>query len=740
MRQNFFLIVLFVLLLFCENIYTQEFTKLSLNGYLGKEELVEARKILGHLAGGQLILEVNSSSGDSIEVLDLAKKIYEAKIEKKVPVIVYIQDNALGPAAILPFLADKLYISSFVSWGDITLDTDYSLPTNVLRNQVSSLISPDNPKSSVLQILAAAMTDKTVRIVNDHGWRLAWQEKDENLPLITNGQAPLVVNQNQLKELGLISGIMTAEKFAALFKELPSIENGAQVPATADSETALDKKLREHIKFDPKTATTVGLITIDDRSSGISQATWLYVKNALDYYKQSKPSFIILELNTPGGEVFAAQKISDALKDMDTQYNIPIVAFINNWAISAGAMLAYSSRFIAIAKDASMGAAEPITIGDGEAKTASEKVNSALRADFANRASFFGRNPNIAEAMVDKDIILVLRHGRIIKLDNEDQIHKSGPDADIIISQKGKLLTLNSEQLMKDGVADILLQPQKLGSITAKEKETGKWPAGKMLLFTYPFFAQMKDFTTIDHYIMDWKTQFFVWLAHPVVSSILFLGFLIGFYVELNTPGFGLAGTVAFTCLFLIILSSFSQDIANWLEVILLLTGLSIILVELFILPTFGLLGFIGILFFFAGLFGLMLPGISSINFEFDTQTWNAAGEAFFKRLAWLSGTMVLAFFICLLLTRYISPNLAGMRRFVLTGHEQEGYHAGANAADLPQPGKQGEAITTLRPAGKIMIDDQIYDAMTAGGFVEKGEKIVIDHLEGNVIFVSRIG
>jgi membrane-bound serine protease (ClpP class) len=495
----------------------------------------------------------------------------------------------------------------------------------------------------------------------------------------------------------------------------------------------VESVLKEYIKYNPSGPNQIGLITIGDHAQEINQSTWLYVRNALEAYKKSKPLFIILELNTPGGEVFSAQKISDALKEMDIQYNIPVVAFINNWAISAGAMLAYSCRFITVVKDASMGAAEPLTIDAGKMETASEKVNSAIRADFANRANFFGRNPWIAEGMVDKDVILVEREGKIIKLDGESQIKPT----DILIKAKGKLLTLTAEQLISYGVANIMLQPAKLELITPQEEEAGKWPAHKMLLFTYPFFEKIPQ-ATVDAFQMDWKTKFFAMLAHPMVASLLFLGMLLGFYVEFSTPGFGLPGTVGVTCLFLIILSSFALEIANWLELILLLTGLLVVLVELFILPTFGLLGFIGAVFFLIGLFGMMLPGAGGVSYEFDTQTLNAAGQVFFDRLAWLSGTLLLSFVLIALLARYITPNFAGFRKFVLVGHEQEGYIAGDKPAELPQPGTKGEAFTTLRPSGKVLIEDKIYDAISYGAFIEKESPIVVERLEGSVIVVNK--
>lgn len=474
----------------------------------------------------------------------------------------------------------------------------------------------------------------------------------------------------------------------------------------------------------------VGYIAIDNRDSQISQATFLYVKKALEYYKENKPIFIILELNTPGGEVFAAQKISDALKEMDTQFDVPIVAFINNWAISAGAMIAYSCRYITTVKDGSMGAAEPVIMGEGGMQTASEKVNSAIRSDFAARASFFDRNPFIAEAMVDKDMIVVKREGKIIKLDSMEQVKPT----DELISPKGKLLTLGAEQMVEYGVANLMLEPAKLEPITELEKEQGKWPASKTLLFTAPFFHQIPD-AEIDAYQMDWKTRFFMLLASPIVASLLSLGLIIGLYMEFNTPGFGMAGGFALLCLFLIMLSSYAQEIGNFLELILMLGGLTLLALDLFVIPTFGIVGIAGIVLFLIGLFGMMLPGLGSISFEFDTGTFNAAGEAFLHQLIWLSGTLVLALILIALLARYVMPAFAGWQRFVLTGGEQVGYSAGAE--HLPNKGASGVVVATLRPGGKVMIEENIFDAVSLRGFMEKGTAIVVTGLDGSTLIVE---
>ena len=184
---------------------------------------------------------------------------------------------------------------------------------------------------------------------------------------------------------------------------------------------------------------------------------------------------------------------------------------------------------------------------------------------------------------------------------------------------------------------------------------------------------------------------------------------------------------------------SFALEIANWLEVILLFIGMAIIIIDIFVLPTFGLLGVIGALFFFAGLLGMMVPGIGSVNYEFDTSTLNAAGESALERLGWLCASIVLSFVIMIILGRFFTPKLAVYSRLVLKGNEQSGYIASDDPALLPQPGAEGVAASTLRPAGKIIIEGHLYDAISSGGFIEKDSSIFVSRLDGSMIVVRQI-
>lgn len=713
------LLLLVILLPFC----LQAEEALILDGYLNPEKVQQAKESLQQFAISppqKLAIVLHAQSGALLPVLDLAKALYTFREEHKSQLVVFIDDEALGAAAIIPFLADELFITPNVAWGAISSGSVQEVPINVLQSRVQGLIKENNPNHDVMNTLCHGMIDPQAELAGEFN-----KNKGETL----------VVNQNILARLKLVKGVVSSRELANRF--LPK----EQKKETLEQKT-VPVEIFDHIHFQDNVLPHVGYISLTDRQEAISQPTWIYITSALNYYKETKPAAIIFEINSPGGEVFAAERISDALKEIDTQFGIPVICYINNWAISAGAMLAYSCRYIVIAKDASMGAAEPITIGQsGAMETASEKVNSALRSDFANRAKFFGRNPYIAEAMVDKDIILVSRHGEIIKVDSEEQIRKGGLDPDIVFKPKGKLLTLNADQMMQNNVACAMLTPIKLDPLTLKEKESGKYSIAKSALHQLPFFQKI-DKLQIDSYQMSWQTRFLSWLSSPAVSSLLFTIMLVAFYMELSSGGFGLAGAVALISLFLIMLSSFALEAVHWLEPILILFGLLLIGLELFFFPTLGILGIVGAIFLMMGMAGIMLPGIESVSYQGDA--FNAAGEYVLSRLAWLSGSFLVALLIIAMLSRYMWPRFALFQRLVLSESQRsqaaiDGTLVHSTLTKLPALGVEATVTRALRPAGKIMVNDEEFDAISTGNFIQEGALVSVVRIEGAKVIVEEI-
>ncbi len=695
-----------------------------------------------------IVMQINSSSGDLYTILDLAKLLYKLKVTHNLDVYTYINNQALGPAALFPFLADHLAISHFVSWGDVILGQEApDIPINQLRSQVLGLIPEKAPKAALLNLLARAMVDPVMEVQDDGRWQAGSDKGKKGQSMISRLGETMVLDHKQIIQTGLVKEGMSEEAFLSSFT-LHNIDKSKVIEdanrhhkGLQPKASSIVQKLNENIHYNIDAPNTVGYLYIGPHDQGIDETTWIYVNSALEHYKKTKPIFIILELDTPGGEVFASQQISDALRDIDFNHGIPVVTVINNWAISAGAMLAYSTRFIAITSDASMGAAEPVFAGGqgGQMQSAPEKINSALRADFANRARFFNRNSLIAEAMVDKDLILVSRHDEVMQLESDDEIIRKGFHPDLVITTKGKLLTLDAEELIEFGVADLSLTYQKIKAITDEEKELGAWPAEKSLLFTLPFFQNIPQ-ATIDPHEMTWRIKVFAWLANPAVQSLLFLGLMLGFYLEVNTPGFGLPGALALAALLLIVLSSVSVNAAGALEMIMLVLGMLLIALEVLVIPGFGIVGLLGMVLALVGLFTMMLPSLGLVQWTGDDGQLSLIAHFVLERLAWFSGTLIVGFIIIAILARYIVPKFSFLNRLVAKGEQNaaEGFTAaGIHYEDLPPLGADGNAFTSMRPSGKISVNDTVFDAMSDAGFIEKGSPIQVMRIEGSKIIVT---
>lgn len=715
----------------------------KIEGYLEKENLNRAEKLLDEQVNSetkQVFIHVKSTSGDIQQTLDFTKILLQKKEKNKFSIVVYIEDEALGPAAVLPFIADEIITSLFVNWGDILLGSETVLPVNILKSRVRSLISEANSQKDFLLLLSQAMIDATLQVISVEGeWQIADKPPTgKAVTVISHSGERLVLDQQQLREKGLSKGSFSYGSFLN-YVGLPQ-QIHAETTGSLREGKGFAEEFEKYIRFSPDGDNAIGRIYIGGRETGIAENTWIYVKSALDYYKENKPVFILLELDTPGGEVFASQKISDALREMDTKYGVPVVAYINSWAISAGAMLAYSCRFIVTAPGASMGAAAPV-LGGGGGKPieAPEKYKSALRTDFANRAEFYNRDPNLAQAMVDDDIIIVRRYGKILRLEGEDQIILTGPSPDEVITRKDKLLTLNAEQMLKYGISSVWLEAETLEPVSEIERRGDKWSFKKVLLSKNEHFSQIPE-AYIDNFSMDWRTSFFAFLARPAIASLLFLGMMLGFYTELNTPGFGLPGSVGIACLSLIILSSFAQDAVNVLELIMIAAGATLLLIEIFVLPGFGVAGILGSLLLIGGIFAILLPDISHVDFDFDEKTLNAAGEVFFERLMWLCASLIVFVFSAILLGRYVLPNVTFFNRLVLAGEQEvsKGFVAGVQKDRFPPVGSKGIAKTALRPSGKVLVGQELFDGTSSGGFIEKDDRVVVVDISGSHLVVDK--
>ncbi len=712
----------FTFLLTVNFLFSAQENVISLRGYLGQEELDEVFNqvvALRSTRGGELVVQIDSSSGDLDEVLHLSNHIQDLKMSYGKLIVVYIQGKAVGPAAVFPFLADQLITTPLAAWGDIPYGVKKEAIPHSLIKTVQGLINKKSQRVTTLEPIVEAMVDPHAQLVfgRDH----------EVLSTLSQASNPLILNVQGIQALNLLDGIVTDEDFSQTYLHEQSGSVFSDALTSKISPETLWKMLSEHVSLSDTEDNLIGYLNLRSIRP-INEATYIYTKFALEAYKEQNVKLIVMDLNSAGGDILSTLKIADLLQKCDLQDRIPVIAFIDEWALATGAMLPLACRFIAVTPSSLMGANQPELI---RSDPNSKPVKSALQAEFAALASFYQRNPLVAEAMVDPDMILVIRNHRLVKLQNEKEMIQQGPNPDIVVSERGRLLSLNAEELLDVGYAQISVPQSKSLTLTAEERSEGKWPASKMALFNTPFLKKISHATMVSY--RDWRVGAFRVLMHPIIAALLVFGFIIGAYIEINTSRFGFPGVIALICLVLILVAAFVIHTVHWVEIAILIVGLTLLLLELFVIPGFGVTGIVGIILTICGLVTLLLPGISKLSL-FDLATFELVGFPFIQRLGWLLGSILSASIVIFLLAKHHSAQFFRFSKSALVRGQTSSIHD-----SLPKPGEVGESVTALSPRGKVHIKENLYDAVIEGEPIGPGTPVEVVHASGRKIVVRKV-
>lgn len=388
-----------------------------------------------------------------------------------------------------------------------------------------------------------------------------------------------------------------------------------------------------------------------------------YISRMIGEAEAAGASAIILDIDTPGGRVDAAERIADAIR----RSKVPVTAWVHPRAFSAGALIALSAERILMVPGGVMGAATPV---DGQGTKASEKMVSAMRAEFRGLAEAQGRDPQIAEAMVDESIAI----------------------ADL--APEGKLLTLTTSQAIEVGYAE-----------------------GEAAEFSDVLAALELSDARVAASPLNWAEQLVRFLTHPVVSPLLLSLGMLGLVLEIKSGAFGLGGLVSLASLGLFFGSSFLIGLAGWEEVILLGVGLIAIGVEVFILPGFGIAGILGAVFVSAAVV-LSMVGAAPTGAEMS------------GALAVLGVSLLITAAVFFAWVRHLpsSRRFSGLLLKDSVGGG-EGYLSAEVRNDLL--GVEGVALTDLRPSGTAEINGERMDVVTEGEFVKAGAIVAVVRSEG---------
>jgi membrane-bound serine protease (ClpP class) len=399
-----------------------------------------------------------------------------------------------------------------------------------------------------------------------------------------------------------------------------------------------------------------------------------FVRRALEEAEKSGAAAVILKINTFGGRVDAAVLIRDTLLGA----KVKTVAFIDKRAISAGALISLACHVIAMGDGGTIGAATPVQLGGqrGGTQPTDEKTISYVRKEFRSTAEFRKRPPLIAEAMVDPDVAI--------------------PG----LVEKGKLLTLTTTEAVEHKLADF-----RADSVEEILKRLGLEG------------AEVRGVSE------NWAEQLVRFLTHPILSSLLMTVGMLGIIVEMRTPGFGVPGALGITSLALFFWGHWLVRLAGWEEILLVLLGLVLLAVELFVIPGFGITGILGILALIAGL-TLSLVGAG------------ATAEIVIGAITRVAVSLLVALAASVALLRFL-PKLPFGRQLILqTGLGADTGYASAPESDRQWLGKQGTAVSPLRPAGIADIDGKRVDVVSQGEWIDAGAAITVIRVDGNRIVV----
>jgi membrane-bound serine protease (ClpP class) len=398
-----------------------------------------------------------------------------------------------------------------------------------------------------------------------------------------------------------------------------------------------------------------------------------YVNRVVSEAERENADAIIFKINTFGGRVDAATQIKDAILSS----KILTIAFINNRAVSAGALISLACQKIVMAPGSNIGAA---TVVDQTGQKVGEKYQSYMRSEMRSTAERNGRRTDIAQGMVDERIVI--------------------PG----LVDSTQLVSLTTQEALEYKIADTTASS--LDEVLAAFNLSG---------------AEVVSISP------NWAEDVVKFLNNPIISSILIMIGFFGLMAEVKTPGWGVPGSAGLIALALFFGSSYILQLAGMLEIILFISGLILIMVEIFVIPGFGVAGLSGIGLVIASLFMALLGSQPFID-------WDQVSLAIVQ----LAASMVGAVLLIYLLAKFL-PKSNVFNRLVLADAETatRGYVSYPSATELV--GTEGIALTTLRPGGTAEFNGKRVDVVADWEYVERGAKIKVLRVEGIKVVVKEV-
>jgi membrane-bound serine protease (ClpP class) len=448
------------------------------------------------------------------------------------------------------------------------------------------------------------------------------------------------------------------------------------------------------------------------------------VRRRIEKAQAAGADAIILQINTYGGLVTAGLETSRFLKQLD----MPIVAFVDDKAISAGSMIAMACDAIVMEPASQLGDSGVIAMGQSLEGTERAKAESPVLADFDDSARRKGYDPLLASSFVRvSDVVYAVQNvetGEVAFVDPEqyEDLAAGWVDVENIptpLDGDGSLLTVGDETARAVGLS--------LGTFRDPKELAASVGSTVAMTFTPSAGERIVGI-----------------LSSMTVRGILMTVMFLSMYAAFQAPGTGPPETIAAISLTVLFGVPFLTGFAEWYEILLVLVGIVLIAVEIFLLPGFGIFGISGLC---SVLLGLALTFVGPI-FSPGGETAPSLPVGF--GVDWqgmLRGmlTAVLSLGVSLMLWLWLGrylPKLPYANRLILKERPPTPAEE-ARAAPWPLVGATGAAVTDLRPGGSARFavtdapdDTSVADVVSDRGFVPVGTMLDVIEVTGNRVVV----
>jgi membrane-bound ClpP family serine protease len=431
-----------------------------------------------------------------------------------------------------------------------------------------------------------------------------------------------------------------------------------------------------------------------------------YYRRSINAALKAKVDAVVVYLNTPGGSAFSAEDISKTA--LGVPDNGPLmVAFVDHSSYSAGSLIAYSHKRIYLTEVATIGDIGVIMQGaTGQIEYGPEKIETVIRTLLRSTAQKNGWD----EAKLLK---MTARNQDLYRFDLKD-----GPQW-VIEDDLPRFLAAHPE--VKDEQKILILGEDRLLSYTAKEALADKMATGlvKDLSTLYHDLggdpATVIDLSPSTSEVLSWKLGGYA----PILAALAVL-FII---FELKAPGIGLWAALGGICGVLFFVCQFYFELASYPEMVLVGLGLTAIALEIFLVPTGGMLALGGTGLGMLGLILAFMPDAS--QFSPETPGWggNLLDALVSSTLAMLvAGGGLVALILAL-------PRLAVARKLASTAEitATASSDAGTAITNLAGVGSRAVARSDLTPNGYIVLSGREISAEAQNGeFIKAGTAVEI--------------